>query len=202
MTLVLASGSRRRHELLSRLVPDFKVAPSTVVERPPGPDEDPASYALALAKQKAAEVADCYPEVTVLAADTVVAIDGEILGKPQNEADAVRMLWLLRGKSHTVVTGVAVSCRGEQRSGTVAAEVRMRSFSDDEIARYIGSGEPMDKAGAYAVQGLGGSLVSAVVGCYNTVVGLPLCLTRDLLHACGEQDALPPVACCGHSGVA
>jgi septum formation protein len=182
--LILASGSPRRRELLARLGVDFEVVPSQVEEREPIPGEDSSAYALALAGEKAEAVARERPDDVVLAADTVVTLGGHILGKPQDEADALRMLGLLRGKRHAVVTAVAVCCGGTVRAGTVSATVAMKRFSDAEARRYVATGEPMDKAGSYAVQGKGGALVDAVEGCYNTVVGLPLCLTTDLLSAC------------------
>jgi septum formation protein len=183
--LVLASGSPRRRELLARLGVLYDVVPSQVEEREPRPGEDPSDYALTLAQQKVDAVARVRPDDVVLAADTVVALDGHILGKPVDEADAWRILRLLRGKRHIVFTGVAVRCGETEKMGIVAATVSMRDFSDTDAQRYVATGEPMDKAGAYAVQGKGGRLVEEVDGCYNAVVGLPLCLTATLLRACG-----------------
>ena len=184
MSVVLASSSPRRRELLFRLGVEFTVVPSAVEERDPVPGEDPAEYALFLAGQKADEVARRCPDAVVLGADTVVAIDGQILNKPADEEDALRMLRLLRGQWHIVVTAVAV--RGPvQRSAASTASVQIRAAPDDELRAYIATGEPMDKAGAYAVQGLGGRLVERVEGCYETVIGLPLCITSDLLAAAG-----------------
>lgn len=183
--LILASSSPRRRELLSRLGVPFAVVPSGVEERLPRLGEDPAAYAAELARQKAAEVAQRYPGDVVLGADTVVAVGDHILGKPESEAAAEAMLALLRGRTHTVVSAVCVCCSADLSCGTVASRVTMRDFAPGEVAKYVRTGEPMDKAGAYAVQGLGGSLVSNVEGCYETVVGLPLCLTRDLLAGCG-----------------
>lgn len=183
--LILASASPRRRELLSRLCVPFTVEPSRVEERDPVPGEDPVSYALELAQEKAAEVALRHPTHPVLAADTVVCLDGLILGKPLNTADAVRILSELRGKTHSVTTAVCVRSGAAERSGTDTSAVTMRDFSDEEIKQYVATGEPMDKAGAYALQGLGGALVEQVAGCYETVVGLPLGLTCRLLSACG-----------------
>jgi septum formation protein len=194
--LVLASGSPRRRELLKRLGVDYEVSPSQVEEREPLPEEDPTDYALTLARQKAEAVARSRPDAVVLAADTVVALDGHILGKPADEADALRMLCLLRGKRHLVVTAVAVRCGQEERTGAVPATVSMRSFSEAEARQYVETGEPMDKAGGYAVQGKGGALVDAVDGCYNTVVGLPLCLTAQLLQDCGIDARQDPADGC------
>lgn len=196
MTLLLASGSPRRRELLTRACIPHRVEPSGVEERPPAPEEDPAEYALELAKQKARVVARRWPGQAVLAADTVVAVDGQILGKPRDEADAIRMLTLLNGRSHLVVTGVALRCGPRLLWGTRAATVTMRRTVPQEIAAYVRTGEPSDKAGAYAIQGEGGRLVEAVEGCYHAVVGLPLCLTAELLRQC---DLLAPdatISCC------
>lgn len=162
------------------------------------PGEDPAAYARLLARQKAEDVASRHPGRIVLGADTVVTVDGLSLAKPADASDAVRMLRVLRGRTHTVVTGVALCGRGKDGGGAVAARVSMRQYSDDEIERYVATGEPMDKAGAYAVQGLGGALVERVVGCYPTVVGLPLCLTMALLRHCGLGTCVIPGARCDH----
>lgn len=194
MTLILASTSPRRRELLSRFNIPYRVQASRVEEREPEVGEDPAEYALALAVEKAEAVASSHPDDIVLAADTVVAVDSRILGKPANETDALRMLRMLRGRSHLVVTGVVAGCGGRWQSGVASACVRMRMASDQELESYIASGEPMDKAGAYAVQGIGGGFVDDVRGCYNAVVGLPLALTSNLLRHCGV-DA-PEIPCC------
>jgi septum formation protein len=198
MTLVLASGSPRRRELLSRFGLPFTVVPGRTVERAPTPGEDPAAYATALAREKVMEVARRHSDnAVILGADTVVAVDGAILGKPADASEAVRMLTMLRGRTHTVVTSVVVRC-GTDHTGSVAAEVVMRDFSDAELQHYVATGEPMDKAGAYAVQGWGGQLVAAVKGCRETVIGLPLCLTYELLHRCGLLEEVPVSACCNH----
>lgn len=191
MTVILASGSPRRRELLARLGIEFDVVPSSIPERDPFPRETPEAYALALALIKAEDVASRNPDRVVLGADTVVAVEGMMLGKPIDVEDAVRMLTLLAGRQHLVVTGVAVrgACRGE---GQVQARVRMRPSSPDAIRAYVASGESMDKAGAYAVQGMGGALVESVRGCYETVVGLPLCLVDRLLGGCGLPVHAPP----------
>ena len=198
MTVILGSGSPRRSELLGRLGVPFRVEPSQVDERMPFSHEPPEEYALALARQKGTDVAGRNPGQVVLSADTVVAIDDVILGKPVDAEDAERMLRLLRGRSHRVVTAVVVH-RGESLEvGTVAATVVMRPFSDAEAAAYVATGEPMDKAGAYAVQGLGGGLVERVDGCYETVVGLPLCLATELLARAGVPISATPDLMCSH----
>jgi septum formation protein len=187
VTVLLASGSPRRRDLLRRLGIAFEVAPSLVEERAPHPGEAASAYAVSLAANKAADVSLRRPGHTVIGADTVVVVDDRILGKPRDHGDAFRMLESLAGKTHCVVTGVSVRCGETVHSGSVAAEVRMRPFSGKEIAEYVDSGEPMDKAGGYALQGIGGRLVETVSGCRETVIGLPLCLVQDLLRTCGLQ---------------
>jgi septum formation protein len=189
--LILASGSPRRRELLGRLGVPFLVDPAGVDERAPQPGEDPAGYALALARDKARTAAQRHPSSIILAADTVVTIDGIILGKPQGEKHALEMLQRLRGQCHHVVTAITIRCGAGEQCDMVRSEVCMHPVSDQEIRDYISTGEPMDKAGSYAVQGRGGRLVSSVTGCYNNVVGLPLCLTTQLLVGCGLHLDLP-----------
>ncbi len=181
--LILASASPRRRELLRELVGDFAVRSSGIDEElEPGPLVD-ATARLALRKARA--VARHEPDTVVLAADTIVVIDGDVLGKPADGHEAARMLARLRGRAHEVITGGAV-VRGE-RSATcsVVSRVIMASFGTDVIDRYVASGEPFDKAGGYAIQGLGGQLVVAVIGSYSNVVGLPLVQTRRLLETFG-----------------
>jgi septum formation protein len=159
--------------------------PSAIEERlPPGP---PAEGAIALALAKARAVAARAPGAVVLGADTIVLLGGEVLGKPGAPAEAVRMLRELRDRSHEVITGVAVVGPGasSELTAAVVTRVTMRDYSDAEIERYVATGEPIDKAGAYAVQEAGGQLVAAVDGCYTNVVGLPVTTTRRLLAAAG-----------------
>ena len=189
--LVLASASPRRRELLARLGLPFEVVPSGADEAIP-PGREPAAVAEELALAKARAVAAGRPGRVVIGADTVVALAGPtatILGKPRDDADALAMLRALRGRWHTVSTGIAVVRDGRARHDVVTARVRMRRYDDDEIVRYIASGEPADKAGAYAVQGLGGALVAEVRGSELAVVGLPLRRLAELLRECGV--ALP-----------
>jgi len=185
-TLILASASPRRRELLTQAGYRFEVQPSSIPEsRRPG--EDAIRFATRLAREKAEEVfARHQPStapVIVLGADTVVVCDGEVMGKPADAADATRMLLLLSGCTHQVVTGVAVVW--DVGSAEVAAEmtqVTMRTLSPEEVAGYVASGEPMDKAGAYAVQGYAGRWIPRIHGCYFNVVGLPLALVTSLLE--------------------
>jgi len=186
-TLILASASPRRRELLTQAGYRFEVEPSSVVEsRRPG--EDAIRFTTRLAREKAAEVfARHQPStapVMVLGADTVVVCDGEVMGKPADAADATRMLLLLSGRTHQVVTGVAVVWGSG--SAEVAAEmtqVTMHTLSPQEVADYVAGGEPMDKAGAYAIQGYAGRWIPRIHGCYFNVVGLPLALVTSLLEA-------------------
>jgi septum formation protein len=185
-TLILASASPRRRELLTQAGYRFEVQPSSIPEsRRPG--EDAIRFATRLAREKAAEVfARHQPSsapVMVLGADTVVVCDGEVMGKPADAADATRMLLLLSGRTHQVVTGVAVVWGSG--SAEVAAEmthVTMRTLSPQEVAGYVAGGEPMDKAGAYAIQGYAGRWIPRIHGCYFNVVGLPLALVTNLLE--------------------
>jgi septum formation protein len=186
--LVLASGSPRRRELLAQAGYRFEVQVSNVEEER-RPDEDAIRFATRLAREKAEEVfARCAPGVLVLGADTVVVCDGEVMGKPADAADASRMLSRLSGRTHQVVTGVAVVWG--KGSAEVAAElthVTMRTVSPQEVSDYVACGEPMDKAGAYAIQGHAGKWIPRINGCYFNVVGLPLALVTSLLEAVEQR---------------
>ncbi|MGH2449576.1 MAG: Maf family protein [Chloroflexota bacterium] len=194
MTLILASTSPRRRVLLQELGLPFEVVASGVAEPPPAPGASPASYAQSLSLAKARAVARLHSGDTVLGADTVVAVDQHILGKPRDPDDALRMLRLLRGRWHEVITAVAAICGDDVHQSTGRASVHMRNSADAELAAYANSGEPMDKSGSYAVQGLGGALVDEVRGCFNAVVGLPLCSVADVLQQCGLRP--DDVSCC------
>jgi septum formation protein len=212
-TLVLASGSPRRRELLERFGMAFDVRP-TDVDEAVRPGEDAEDLVRRLAVEKAQAAVDAAPEgeLVVVSADTVVAIDHDVLGKPVDEADAVRMLRRLSGRTHRVLTGVAVASRsgvlddafppadgGGVALGTAvdievevaATEVTMVDLGDAEIAWYVATGEPLDKAGAYGIQGRGGIFVSSLFGSFDNVVGLPLTTTRRLLGQAG-LDPLNP----------
>jgi nucleoside triphosphate pyrophosphatase len=194
--LILASSSPRRREILSGLGLAFQIAPADL-------DEDAFAAAFqgsfpdlveALAVEKARAVAASQSDFAglILAADTTVILDGEMLSKPVDSADAERMLLRLRGRVHQVATGVALyDCRnGALRSGQRCTAVWMRDYSDAEIAVYVATGDPLDKAGGYAVQHALFHPVERVEGCYLTVVGLPLCLVTSLLRASGTTGAL------------
>jgi septum formation protein len=192
-TLVLASASPRRRQLLALLVRGFEIRVSNVDERlPTGPL--PAAVA-DVALRKARAVAAETEAGAVLAADTVVVVDAEVLGKPSSAADARRMLRRLRGRVHEVITGVAVvdATTFAVSRDAVVSRVVMANIDDRTIDEYVASGEPLDKAGAYAIQGLGGALVDGVVGPYTNVVGLPLAATRRLLAGHGVALSAPGV---------
>jgi septum formation protein len=177
--LILASSSPRRAKLLKDAGIEFIVEPSNW-EEVINEKLKPSEIALELAKLKAMHVATKYPNDIVLGADTIVVFEEEILGKPKDEADAYRMLKLLSGERHVVYTGVAIIKGAIVKTFVSATEVSMKKLSDLEIWNYIKTGEPMDKAGAYGIQGDGGSLVDHYKGDFFTIVGLPL---KDVLEA-------------------
>jgi len=183
--LILASASPRRADLLTRLGLTFEISPSRVPEELLE-GETPRAHAERLARAKAVEVMGDHLGAMVLAGDTVVVLDGEVLGKPRDPEEALRMLLSLEGRTHTVVSGLALAFPdGVIRSGTEATEVTFRSFEEGLARRYVETGEPMDKAGAYGIQGQGSALVREIRGDYHTVVGLPLPLFLDLLEEGG-----------------
>lgn len=184
--LVLASGSPRRRELLARLVDSFEIIISGVPE-PVVEELDPAENILRIARAKAAAVVPLAGNRIVLAADTDVVLDGVILGKPVDGADAGVMLRRLRGREHEVITAVVVvdSATGAFWEAIERSLVRIRKHTGAEIDQYVGTGEPLDKAGGYAIQGVAASMVESVDGSYTNVIGLPLGVTRDLLECAG-----------------
>jgi septum formation protein len=186
--LVLASASPRRQELLARLGIRFAVAPSHIPEVLL-PGESAEEHVLRLSREKAREVAG-RGEVAgrwFLGSDTEVVRDGSILGKPQDAADAAAMLRSLSGRAHRVVSGYAVHDRqsGATVAGTVSTTVRFKELTEHEIAGYIATGEPFDKAGAYGIQGIGAFMVLGIEGSYTNVVGLPLCEVVEVLERLG-----------------
>ncbi|MFZ0013343.1 MAG: Maf family protein [Acidimicrobiia bacterium] len=184
MRLVLASGSPRRAVLLTQLDLEYEVHPSDIDEsRRPG--EPPAGYVERLAREKA--LAGCVPGVVTVAADTAVVHQGHVMGKPAHPQEARSMLVRLQGTAHEVFTGVAVCKDGSVVSMVDVTEVAMLPMTDEEIADYVDTGEPMDKAGAYAIQGRGGEFVASVSGSPFTVVGLPLHLLRRLMRSVGAD---------------
>ena len=179
MKLILASQSPRRRSLLEQMGLEFTVI-SPKIDEDAFSDPDPAALVQTLSREKALAVAR-REDAVVVAADTVVALDGQILGKPASEAEARAMLTALSGRTHEVYTGVTV-CRGD-RAVTQAecTQVTFRALSQEEIRQYAATGEPMDKAGAYGIQGLGALLVEGIRGDYFNVVGLPVCLLGRML---------------------
>jgi septum formation protein len=181
MNLVLASASPRRVELLRAAGFRPTVVPAGVDETGLA-GETPAAHVLRLARAKAGAVAARYPAAAVLGADTVVAIDDEILGKPRDDDDARRMLGRLAGRAHRVYTGVALAVGGDLRAEIAVSEVTMASLSPAEIEWYVASGESRDKAGAYAIQGLASRYITSIHGSYSNVVGLPVALVYGWLR--------------------
>ena len=183
--LYLASGSPRRRELLTQIGVPFIVI-SAPIDESPLPSESAPAYVERLARAKAAAgLARVDGPAVVLGADTAVVLDGRILGKPENREDALAMLADLSGREHQVLTAVALDDGQRVHSFCVTSTVRFRAISTDEAQRYWASGEPADKAGGYAVQGLGAVFVTGLSGSYSAVVGLPLCETADLLGQFG-----------------
>jgi septum formation protein len=190
MRLILASASPRRVDLLREAGYAFDVEPADVDESEAA-GEPPRAYVLRVAALKGGVVAAAHPDAVVLAADTTVVVDGQMLAKPTDDEDARRMLGLLSGRTHEVLTGVVVVRAGRQSSAVVGTRVRFRPMTAADIDWYVASGEPRDKAGAYGVQGLAARFVDAIDGPYSNVVGLPVGAVRDLLGAEGvlPQDA-------------
>jgi len=188
--LVLASHSPRRQALLRQAGIPFIVIPAGI-EEAPLPGEDPRAHVERLAREKALAVGAA-PEDTVLGADTVVVVNGEILGKPRDAADAVRMLQLLSGREHQVITGICLRQGDKLLTAAETTTVRFLPLTEDDIRDYVASGEPLDKAGAYAIQGLASKFIDRIEGCYSNVVGLPLALVWKCLAGPGLPDPLAP----------
>jgi len=182
--VVLASSSPRRRELLTLIGIPHVVLPADIDEAP-YPNELPPVHAERLAREKAAVIAARETDAVVVAADTIVVVDGDILGKPRDEADAAVMLRRLSGRAHVVLTAVAVAREQTVVSGVESVDVTFRSLSDDEIGRYIATREPMDKAGAYGIQGFGATIVDRIDGDYFAVMGLALGRMVRLLASVG-----------------
>lgn len=182
--VILASQSPRRRELLTLVGIPHEVMPADIDESA-FPDEAPAPHCERLARGKAARLATLHPDALVIAADTIVVVDGDIVGKPANEVEAFEMLRRLSGRQHLVNTAVAVAYRGRLESLVEEVEVEFRALEDEEIARYIETGEPMDKAGAYGIQGYGATIVRRIKGDYFAVMGLSLVRLVELLRRLG-----------------
>ena len=182
MSLVLSSASPRRAELLGNAAIRFTVEPAHVAEQPAA-HEGPVDYAQRLARDKARTVFAHHPQSAVLGADTVVVVDQHLLEKPNNTADAARMLRLLSGRTHQVITGVCLVAPDFEQTEAEITQVVFSPLSEREIAAYVASGEPMDKAGAYAIQGMASRWVERIEGCYFNVVGLPVARVYCMLRA-------------------
>ena len=180
MQLILASRSPRRSELLEAAGISFEVLAADIDETP-HPNEAPAAYVERLAIEKAQAVLALRPGARVLGADTTVTIDGEILGKPVDEADALRMLRLLNGRPHEVLTGVALISASGVRSAVDTTRVWFAPMTDEDISWYVATGEPVDRAGAYAIQGFASRFIPRIEGSYSNVVGLPVALVSSIL---------------------
>lgn len=186
--LILASGSPRRKELLARTGRAFRVVVSNADEIAPK-DMAPIDVAMHNARAKALAVASGQPAcATVIGADTIVVLNGRIFGKPVDERDARRMLRELSGKTHQVITGVALARAGQCETFAEITDVCFRELSDEEIAAYVASGEPLDKAGAYGIQGAAGAFVDHIEGDYDNVVGLPVARLERTLDLKGGDE--------------
>ena len=185
MKIVLASASPRRRELLRELgIGEMEILPASR-EEPVEPGTPPEEAVCRLAQSKAAQVSALRPEDLVIGADTLVALDGELLGKPRDAEDAVRMLKRLSGREHQVYTGVCLALGDRRLVEAEMTAVRFRRLDQDEIQAYVATGEPLDKAGAYGVQGIGRLLVEGIRGDYYNTVGLPVCRLYTMLKSLG-----------------
>ncbi|MQA89997.1 MAG: septum formation inhibitor Maf [Gemmatimonas sp.] len=195
--LILASRSPRRAELLRRLGLDFEVVPATIDETYID-HEMPADHAERLAREKASTIAARYPDALVVGSDTIVILDSDVLGKPRDPAEAVVMLQRLAGRTHEVYTGVAVASPAGIASGLERVTVHFRWLDREECEAYVATGEPLDKAGAYGIQGFGSALVRSIEGDYFAVMGLPVVRLLALLNRTGWRyaygEGLKPVA--------
>lgn len=186
MDIVLGSASPRRQELLRQVGVTFRVIPSGVDEVVSTPME-PGELVRHLALSKAVDVASREPESLVLGADTIVVVDGDVLGKPRDRAEAIVMLQRLSGRSHQVMTGVALVGGGRQLVGHEVTTVQFIPLTLAQMERYADSGEPMDKAGGYGIQGRASAMIHSIEGDYFNVVGLPLCRTVHMLSQFGVE---------------
>jgi septum formation protein len=186
---ILASKSPRRSYLLKQAGLEFSVIPSSIDESAV-PLSSPETYVRVMAEAKAMDISDKYPDKWVIGADTIVLIDGSLLGKPGSKSEARAMLNQLSGQTHQVLTGYAICCKTKKRnfSETIKTEVSFKNLSKEEIEWYIHTDEPFDKAGAYAIQGLGTFIVKSINGSYTNVVGLPVCEVVEFLLKEGILD--------------
>jgi len=194
-SLVLASQSPRRAELIGRLGLVFDTLPADIDESYLG-DEMPAAHAERLAREKAVSIARGRPDALVVGSDTIVVLDRDVLGKPRDEAEAVEMLLRLSGREHEVHTGIAVAQGGRIESGLERVRVRFRPLDRAECEAYVATGEPMDKAGAYGIQGYGSAIVERIDGDFFAVMGLPVVRMLALIEKFGWKysfGSLKPV---------
>ncbi len=189
--VILASQSPRRRELLTLIGIPHEVCPADIDESL-HPDEAPVPHCERLARSKAAILASTHPDALVVGSDTIVVIDGDILGKPSSTAEAEATVRRLSGRTHTVFTAVAVSYRGRTVSGVESVSVTFRQLDDERIAAYVATGEPMDKAGAYGIQGYGATIVERIDGDYFAVMGLPVGRLIGLLREVGVSYRFGP----------
>jgi len=182
--VVLASASPRRRQLLNLIGITHEVRPSNIDETM-RPREAPRRHAERLAREKATAIASRDPDLVTIGADTVVVINRKVLGKPRDEAEAIHMLSQLSGRLHTVITAVAVARGRKLRSSIEEVGVKFRRLREDEIQAYVATGEPMDKAGAYGIQGYGATIVERIEGDYFAVMGLPLVRLTTLMRDLG-----------------
>ncbi len=195
--LILASTSPRRRELITLFGLEFKFI-SAAVDESPRDGESPKELVWRLSRAKAEIAAREHSDAIIVAADTVVSLDGAILGKPRDAADATRMLKLLRGRAHTVYSGVTIAQDARQITQAAETTVWMRDYADDEIAAYVATGDPLDKAAAYAIQNGAFRPVARIDGCHANVMGLPLCHLYRALQAFGVAPSEPDRACQAH----
>lgn len=190
--IVLASGSPRRRRMLSQLGLEFAVVPAPPgTEVPWGGEEEPTEYARRIAEAKARAVFIDHADALVVGADTIVVLDGRVLGKPADADDAKAMLARLAGRDHRVDTGLALIARDAFVTGSESTMVSFRDLRGDEIDDYVATGEPLDKAGAYGIQAFGATLVEGVSGCYFNVMGLPVARLLTLLREAGWEYRVP-----------
>lgn len=204
MELVLASGSPRRRELLSIITPQFIVYP-TEIDETLSPDETFSSAVIRLSALKAEAAQKKYPHTVCIGSDTLVVLDNQALGKPKDKPQATEMLRKLRGRTHTVVTGLAV--KPPEKSPIVLhteTRVTFRDFTEEELFAYIATGEPMDKAGAYGIQGRGALLIDGIMGDYYSVMGLPVSRLYRALRMVEELygvELLKGAVCCAEGTI-
>ena len=180
MEFILASASPRREELLKKILDDFKIIPSQIAESIPW-NESPIDVAMNNALEKALDISAKHPDALVIGADTVIALEDKIMGKPKDLDDAMRMLEMLSGKTHQVVTGIAMVLADKQNTDFEFSDVTFRELTREQIETYVQEKQPLDKAGSYGIQEVGGEFVEHLEGKKDNVMGLPVNLVADML---------------------